>query len=221
MVERLADHDFDQLLNHRCGAQHRTAPFGTGCPPAGPRDIRRHGLAPCQARRVSNTVALVSVVSSGLVGVIGVGGAIWSGWRDRKAARDLAREERKQQRLADAYIQVLTSAYRLGDWAQSFPVSADPERPKQVALGEAGRHTVEALVGGFGSNELRELCFAWLDVIAEIAEARLNMHSMEDAAIGDGLEARRRYLLDELRPAEAEKRRMLVDQVARELGHRG
>ena len=71
----------------------------------------------------------------------------------------MAREARTQERLANAYVDLLDMAERTGQWAQSVRPMMDTIPPQPVPplpeLSEQAR--VEALVGAFGSNEVRRL----------------------------------------------------------------
>ena len=65
-----------------------------------------------------DAVALASVITSGVVGISGIGAALWT---SRQAAT-LARETRSQERLANAYLEVLGMVELEGQW---FLSSAD------------------------------------------------------------------------------------------------
>jgi hypothetical protein len=108
-------------------------------------------------------IAITSVIAGGAVGAGGLIIAGLSGAKDRALATDLARTERRQQRLADAYIDLLKMADKIGHWASKVTPIYDtvpsqeppplPEVDEQIA--------VSAKVNAYGSPEVKELLKAW------------------------------------------------------------
>jgi hypothetical protein len=79
----------------------------------------------------------------------------------------LAKEERTQQRLADAYVALLEMAERVGMWAQMVRPIVDTIPPQPVPqmpdLDVQGR--VNALVGALRLTLVRERLDAWREVV--------------------------------------------------------
>lgn len=170
-------------------------------------------------------LALASVITSGVVGISGIGAGLWT---SRQTA-NLARETRSQERLADAYLEVLGSVEREGQWFQSqgdnLVAHTDPyfsgpvpslSRPE---LGERSR--AKALLGAFGSTQVKKQYLAWTLAAASLDEE----HSLlEWNWYEDGGDPNRpidpttlKTLLEKLQPAEVEVREALASAMAREL----
>jgi hypothetical protein len=90
-----------------------------------PQPIRSE-LAHCGAVDV---VALASVITSGVLGI----GSLWTAvWSTRKNVQ-LAREQRVQQRLGEAYLELLRLVEREGQWVRSRATASS----RTVRSGEA------------------------------------------------------------------------------------
>jgi hypothetical protein len=172
------------------------------------------------------TLALASVITSGVVGISGIGAGLWT---SRQTA-NLARETRSQERLANAYLEVLSSVERQGQWFQSrgdnLVARTDPyfsgptasfSRPE---LGERSR--AKALLGAFGSTQVKNRYLAWTLAAASIDEEH---RLLEWNWYEDGGDPNRpidpttlKTLLEKLQPAEVEVREALASAMARELG---
>lgn len=122
-------------------------------------------------------VALASVITSGAVGVSGLGLSLWT---QRQAAR-LAREQRLQGRLEKAYLDVLTHVELEGLWAQSTYRNMElaiedryesvervqVDRPSPERRAEAG-----ALLRALGSDEANDAFLDWRREVDAMQEAR-------------------------------------------------
>jgi hypothetical protein len=180
----------------------------------------------------TETIALTSVVASGLVGLAGILVAGLSGWRDRKTARDLADTERKQTRLANAYVDVLDLSERVGYWAsqlQPVDASEDYRPPDPPTMAEQTR--VGAKLSAYGSPEVRNLHKTWLkcvgDIVGAATRVRLRLNAAErhqhyegkpgeDLSWKDPIEPWSK-IYDEYLPAEVKAREALTNQVTKEL----
>lgn len=129
----------------------------------------------------------------------------------------LAREQREQQRMETAYIQLLVEAERTGNWANlvfsmlfANPPFPGPPSPDQWA-------PVAAHVRAFGSARVKELMQEWRDVVDQLTElVRLITPPGISVEGGDERpEARREFI--ESRAKERTARLALADQVAIEL----
>jgi hypothetical protein len=138
--------------------------------------------------------------------------------------RLIATEARQQQRLENAYIELLDIGERVGQWAQmAYPLwDTNPPRrlPPLPSLAEQARSG--ALVNAFGSAEVLAKFEAWLEVVQKmLATGRLIDYEDAGNQVREDGDPSPRQVFDlELRPKEAETRRALQDQVAAELGHR-
>lgn len=168
----------------------------------------------------------IAPVATGITAAI-VGGAgmffTWlTGKQSRDAARADAKEAREQQRLENAYVDLLDMAERAGQWAlmvlpvvDTNPPQPDPDLP---SINERA-HT-EALVKAFGSAEVRERMEVWRDVVKEmIATVGLIRWIEADTTAHRGIQENPRGKLEGLRRQEREAREALGNQVAVELRH--
>lgn len=173
-----------------------------------------------------DAVALASVITSGVVGISGIGAALWT---SRQMA-NLARETSSQERLADAYLEVLGSVEREGQWFQSrgdilvahtdeyfsgrLPSLSRPE------LSERSR--ARALLGAFGSTQVKQRYQAWTLAAASLEEEHSILEWNWHEESGDPSRpidpATLKRLLEELQPAEVAAREALANTVAGELG---
>jgi hypothetical protein len=106
-------------------------------------------------------IAVLSVISSGLVGLAGVGAAIWNSFQ---AAR-IAREGRIEQRRADAYMEVLRLAELESQYYDTrvvnLVIDAQEHYPgikSQLAVREVppvdSRAMMAAQISAFGSTDV-------------------------------------------------------------------
>ncbi len=172
---------------------------------------------------------VATAVGVGVVGVVGLTLTWYSGKQGRdhaeKVAKDtfahqrmLAGQERKQQRLENAYIELLDVAEQTGHWAQiSYPLfDTHPPAPVPPLPTLEAQARVDALVKAFGSTEVLACADRWRTVVLKLIK--------EDRLIKMGLEhevehsPRGRFF--ELQKEERATREALGNQVAIELGHR-
>jgi hypothetical protein len=175
----------------------------------------------------TNNLAVISVISSALVGFGGILFAGTNSKQDRAARRALELELRQQNRKAEAYLELLMIVGRIGYWADMVrsvvttelpsPPPELPDVPEQIRA--------DALVTAFGSSEIQTTVAAWRRSVNAIAVA--------DRKIAWALKARDHgnaspvthfdvwnELEASLRPAEREARVAIENRVALELGHR-
>lgn len=146
--------------------------------------------------------------------------ANWTAGRERQHKEELAREERRQTRLADAYVEVLKIAEGTGQWAQLVRPAFDSDPPRvPPPLPELEQQAkAQVLLLAFGSSAVVEAFENWRQTVRRIIQA--------DQLIG--LRLRRNDGGDEWlelenlhRPAERAARRELADLMATELGASG
>lgn len=180
----------------------------------------------------SENIALTSVIASGLVGIIGILAAVFGGWRDRHAARSRAETERKQSRLAEAYVDVLDLTERVGYWASQLrPVSAPEDYQPPAPPTVADQTRVTAKLSAFGSPEVRALHKSWRACVNAIVAADLKVRlrleaasqhqhyvgkAGEDLSWKDPIEPWGK-IHDDYIPAEVQARQALIERVAKEL----
>ncbi len=166
---------------------------------------------------------------------VGVAGIFFT-WLSGKQGRDhaetvlgqqltherlLAKEAREQQRLENAYVDLLDMAERAGQWAQMvYPVvQTGPPPNTPLPSFEEQAHT-EALVRAFGSDAVRERMETWRSVVRQmVTQAELTEWEEAHPTQGPSLGKSPRVTLHELRPEERTAREALANQVAVELGH--
>lgn len=119
-----------------------------------------------------------SVVTSGLVGILGVGAGVWATTMSQK----LAREGRFEERRIDAYLEILRLiehttlwwSQRLmrleasGDPQYKYGLSSMPELPRTPAVDDLA--TLEALLAAFGSSKLVQTCQGWVASTVRLEE---------------------------------------------------
>jgi hypothetical protein len=170
-----------------------------------------------------------------LVGVLGVAGGVLIAHGGRRHDERMAKErfEHEQrsaraqwlrERRSDTYVQLLDMAERVGHWAALVrpllqpapPVPPLPDLPEQAR--------VEAYVRAYGSTQVLDRMQEWRAAVGAVRRSDF-LISLDEAARGDGDEsgidvfAEWRRLPD-LRKAEQDARKALVDQVAADLGSR-
>ncbi len=168
----------------------------------------------------------VALVASGTVSVaVAVAGAvtaIWIATLNRDTTLQLAREERKQQRLSSAYIEILSLVHRIGYWASRVRPLMDTNPPQERPLlpSPEEQARMEALVTAFGSKEVRDLKTEWWKEIAEILLRDEDIaYWQKDGGDDSGGEQASWKALRKHQKAEPEMRRALGEQIAKELEH--
>jgi hypothetical protein len=82
----------------------------------------------------------------------------------------MGREARRQERLAQTYIELLTYLSHYGDWAKSVrPMWGSFPAPDPLPREERWR--IEAFVTAYGSHEVNELLHAWGEHATKIDDA--------------------------------------------------
>lgn len=133
--------------------------------------------APCAGtviwlRMQETTIAVVSVVSSAVVGIAGLLTATLTARANRVAELALVREERAQGRRADAYVALLELMERTELWAQNLKpiVEFEGQKPPDPARDE-NWYVVLAKLRAYGSPEVEALRAAWVQAVDEVARA--------------------------------------------------
>lgn len=165
----------------------------------------------------------VSPVALATAGLAGGGIGAFFTWLAAKQARDdakaIAREARDQQRLANAYVELLEVSELTGQWAQTAltPLGAGPSWQASDSPTVREQAHTEALVKAFGSAEVRELMGKWRSTVKEmLATIGLIPEVEADPWRYQGVPDLRQKL-EALRSQERESREALGDQVAVEL----
>jgi hypothetical protein len=175
-----------------------------------------------------DAVALASVITSFIIGISGIGAVVWT---SRQTA-NLARETRSQERLANAYLEVLGSVEREGQWLHNrgdlLVAHTDPYFSRPVPslsrpdLGE--RSKAKALLGAFGSTQVKEHYLAWTLAVTAVDDE----HDTLAWNFGEEGEDPNRpidrttltRLIEKLQPAEVAARDALASAMASELAVR-
>ena len=160
-------------------------------------------------------------------GGLAVLGGLLSDWigarRDKRRYEHeqvMAREARRQERLEQAYIELLTYLSRYWDWAKSVrPMWGSIPAPDP--LPPQDRWRMEALVTAHGSPEVRRLLRQWNERAAKIDNADATIRMVERSkAPSQQLddEAQREHLaLRDYKQAMFQTDEAIRDQVHREL----
>lgn len=118
-----------------------------------------------------------SVITSGLVGLLGVGAGVWA----TTTSQRLTREGRFEERRIDAYLEILRLVeHRTLWWAQRvmrLEASGDPqyiygpsnmpELPRTPEVDDMA--TLDALLAAFGSSQLVQTCKGWVASTVRLA----------------------------------------------------
>jgi hypothetical protein len=169
-------------------------------------------------------VGAIGVVATALTAKGGRTHAERVAGRRMEHERELAEDSRRQERLADAYVELLGIVNRTAHYADMVRpfVDTNPPAPTPPLPHVDEQMRAESLVMAFGSRNVEALFETWRQTIWAIIRA--------DQEIGFGLtreESGRtnhmevwRQLVDELKPAQKAARSALADAVAVELRSR-
>jgi hypothetical protein len=119
-----------------------------------------------------------SVVTSGLVGLLGVGAGVWA----TTTSQRLTREGRFEERRIDAYLEILRLVeHRTLWWAQRlmrlqasedpqyrYGPSSMPELPRAPEVDDMAKF--DALLAAFGSGQLVQTCEGWVASTVRLEE---------------------------------------------------
>jgi hypothetical protein len=133
------------------------------------------------------TTFLAILTGGGLAALGGLVSGLLTNWlgdkRDhRKYAHErvMALEARRQQRLEQAYVELLDHLARHDEWARAVrpfvgPVpTPEPLRPEET-------RRVEALVAAYGSDRVRDLLDEWWKPAVNIRQVDLLLRSLEES----------------------------------------
>ena len=132
----------------------------------------------------------------------------------------MAREVRRQERLEQAYLELLTYLAHHWDWARSVrPMLGEIPAPDPVPAQERWR--LQALVSAHGSPEVRRLLREWVECAAKIDSADAVIRMVEKSRnpsqqLDDEAQREHRALADYKR-AMLQAEEAIRDQVHREL----
>jgi hypothetical protein len=168
-------------------------------------------------------------IGTSAVGIAGIVAAYRAGERGRQHAQNLAdekhrrdvalaREQRQYDRRAEAYVEVLTMAERIGQWVLLVepPIDVGISAPLLPDLVEQAHN--RALVEAFGSDEARRLFAAWNTTVQEAVKTvqliRLGRASVKSGLPVDDLQ---RQLEGTVRSDEQAARRSMAAGLGKEL----
>jgi hypothetical protein len=136
--------------------------------------------------------------------------------------RRMLEEERRQQRLAEAYLEIVTTAVRM---SESLRLDTDPPGPEtspSTVRSELIRAT--ALADTFASPEVLTLFANWRDTVEKIlvADTRLKANPKTDPPGHHPVDLHRHWHKQarDLRLVETDRRVALAEAAAQELGAR-
>jgi hypothetical protein len=183
----------------------------------------------------------VSPVAAASGGVVGGGLGAFFTWLTGKQSRDQvvktleeqfghdrlqAREAREQERLENAYLELVKMAARVGNWAQMvYPTVETAPLPKTPLPSLEVQADTTALLAAFGSDKVRQLAETWEAVVRQMID-QADLAQWEESnppQPGDPRLARPywnspRWAIDQsLRPKEKQTRAALGAQIRSEL----
>ncbi|WP_435070800.1 hypothetical protein, partial [Amycolatopsis thermoflava] len=143
-----------------------------------------------------------------------------AGQGSRRHTEALAREARRQQRFADAYIELLITVEAMGQWAQLVRPMLDVgmSTPSLPSFEQQAR--VQALLAGYATPQVKALFETYSESIREIVKIDQRIADVihfGDREIGVSRGELWQRLDMTLRPAEAAARKALANQVSIEL----
>jgi hypothetical protein len=176
-------------------------------------------VAPVATGVTAITVAVAGIVATYKAGAEGRKHAEKLADKKNAADRELAREQRHQQRQAEAYVEVLTIAERIGQWASVVERAYGagqtlPQLPDLASQARGG-----ALLNAYGSSKALAFYDAWQVTAQEIfvtVSEILRIHARGAGPTDAQMELRVKLDLV-LREEERVARKALVDELAAEL----
>jgi hypothetical protein len=173
--------------------------------------------------------AVLGAAVGGAFGAFGTWMAYLTGAKTRASAekiadsknkhdRDLAVEQRQQQRRAEAYVEILAIAEQVGQWAGAVLPMLDEGQKTPDLPDLAQQARVNALISAYGSSKAIVFYEAWRSAAGEVQQAVLNFQAAERARSGSDAALEQRRNLDlSLREKERNARKALGDELAAEL----
>jgi hypothetical protein len=170
-------------------------------------------------------------VFSGAIGAVSTATVAIFGYRHARSMatdrhnqdRDQSLDERRQQRLSLAYVEVLQLVREIEYWCMSVApwIDTNPPRPVPDLPPVKEQARVDALIDAFASEEVRALWTPWREIVGKISGAVMMIDQNRQYRDGGdyAIEASR-SLEDTLRPAEQRAREALAERIGVELGHR-
>lgn len=147
--------------------------------------------------------------------------------------RELAADARRQQRLSEAYVELLEVVEGVGYWSMSLYPMIDTDPPRELPpLPPLERQVrAQALVSAYGSDAVRELHGTWTSAMVQIrsaaqtiaymrAEIDMRKTNLGVERFAEAESEQRQKIALECRLAEQTAREALARQVSLELGHR-
>jgi hypothetical protein len=129
----------------------------------------------------AETIALASVISSGAVGVAAVIGSVVGGWRDRVNTRNVQREDRRQERLQQAYEALIAYVEkRIRIAARLRPLLSYPNDPPPPTITDEEIERAQALVDIHASPEVDRLICEFSGKLREIENAEFALRMNDD-----------------------------------------
>lgn len=173
------------------------------------------------------SAAVVSVITSGVLGVTAIAFGVLNSSKDRQHTFQLAREERSQARRGDAYVDLLELALLMGDYCADLQrfVEQNPPQPRTPIASREFQARTYAKVDAYGSPDVRKSVKAWQGAVDQILKAD-RLINLANAARRDGDASpeltkaganNTLALLSTLLPAEDAARAALRIVVSREL----
>jgi len=131
----------------------------------------------------AETITLVSVIATGVVGVGAVASSVLIGWRDRVHTRSVRREDRRQERVEETYeVLVACLDKRIRISARIRPMMTytnDPPPPTQT---DEENERVHALVDRHASPEVDRLVKEFSETLRKIYKTEVLLRMNDDAA---------------------------------------
>jgi hypothetical protein len=133
------------------------------------------------------TTFLALLTGGGLAAIGGLLSGLVANWlgerRDQRKyehERVMALEARRQQRLEQAYVELLGYLAHHAAWARSVQALFDVKAPDPLADENVKR--IEALVTAYGSDEVRQLLVQWIERGGKLAQASAVINTERESA---------------------------------------
>ena len=131
----------------------------------------------------AETITLVSVIATGVVGVGAVASSVLIGWRDRVHTRSVRREDRRQERVEETYeVLVACLDKRIRISARIRPMMTYTNDPPPPTLTDEENERVHALVDLHASPEVDRLVKEFSETLRKIYKTEVLLRMNDDAA---------------------------------------
>lgn len=118
-----------------------------------------------------DALALISVITGGILGAGGIAASVWTTRQTLRAAR----QGRVEERRIDAYLDILKIIEHQNLWHEHRILNAEEQgdvyadkRTEPLRADPSERATLSALATAYASNGVRATCRQWLEAVEQL-----------------------------------------------------